>query len=111
MDPLSYQTELLEKFAQIVHDEAGQEYEKIVCDFEYNANEGWSESEYRFWKNGIEVRKGISVENSCRSADLLADLHAAMKAHTGGDWKSFTLTLGSDGRAQTKFHYPESGGL
>ena len=107
MDPLAYQTEILEKLAQIIHDEADHDYQNIICDFEYNFSEGWSESEYRYWKNGEEIRKGISVENSCRSGDLLADLHAAMKAHTGGDWKSFTLTLGGDGRAHTKFRYPE----
>jgi hypothetical protein len=30
-----------------------------------------------------------------------------MKAHTGGEWTSFTLTLDANGKAHTKFHYPD----
>ena len=40
--------------------------------------------------------------------ELIPKLHSMMKSHTGGEWTSFTLTLNKDGKAHTKFHYPEA---
>ncbi|MFT6774209.1 MAG: hypothetical protein ACJA1L_001921 [Paracoccaceae bacterium] len=37
----------------------------------------------------------------------MIELHALMKAHTGGDWNAFTITLDKDGKATVKFEYPE----
>jgi hypothetical protein len=31
-----------------------------------------------------------------------------MKAHTGGNWQAFILTIDKDGRVTAKFEYPET---
>lgn len=38
---------------------------------------------------------------------IVQELHALMKAHTGGDWTAFTLLINEDGSVTTNFEYPD----
>ncbi len=38
---------------------------------------------------------------------LVKELHAKMKAHSGGDWDAFTLFINADGSVTTKFEYSD----
>jgi Protein of unknown function, DUF600 len=108
MNPFERQTEILNYLVQIMHDEADGDYEKLTCRFEINLEEEWSETKFVFQRNGLEVSKGISEKYTWDIHNALEELHIAMREHTGGEWTSFTLTLDKDGKAHTKFHYPES---
>jgi Protein of unknown function, DUF600 len=108
VNPFERQTEILNHLVQIMHDESDKNYEKSTCYFELNIIEGWSETRFSFTQRGLEISRPISEEFTWEIHSLLEELHAAMKAHTGGEWKSFTLTLDKGGKAHTKFYYPEA---
>jgi hypothetical protein len=38
---------------------------------------------------------------------LVFSLHEEIKNYTGGEWTTFTLTIGKDGKAKASFEYPE----
>jgi hypothetical protein len=108
MDPLSKQTEIMEKIAQILHDEADYRYERVVGEFDFGGGyEGSAAVTIHILKEGKNLNPGISDKNIFEVNDLAVELRSSMKAHTGGEWISFTLTLDADGKAHTKFHYPE----
>ena len=107
MNPFERQTEILNNLVQIMHDEASDKYQKMNCRFEINLEEGWSETKFSFIENDVEISKAISENYTWAIHDMLQELHIAMKEHTGGKWDYFTLSLEKDGRAHTKFHYPE----
>jgi len=104
------QTAILEKISQIMHEEAERDYEKASCDFE-SFGEGDEETAittFSYTANGQAINTGLSDKNIFEAVDSAVKLRTLMKAHTGGEWTSFTLTLDADGQAKTKFVYPES---
>jgi hypothetical protein len=100
------QVEVLNKITQIMHESAELNYEEMTCRFEYYVDEGdWSvDSEFSFIRGGILHRARLNDPNG-GVYRLVHQLHELMKAHTGGDWKSFVLTVDTTRKAHTKFAY------
>lgn len=96
---------ILGKLANILFNSIDQKYEKLHCKYEYIF--GTISTSISYEKNSdvisIEAPCGVASEN----LDLCLELRELMKSHTGGEWNSFTLTLDADGKAHTKFHYPD----
>lgn len=80
--------------------------------------EGIAQSLYSTWsKEFMEAGKRrlagetkynrLSYPDDAILYDVIPQLHAKMKAHTGGNWKTFTLTINKDGSVKTTFEYPE----
>jgi hypothetical protein len=108
MNPLYKQTEIMEKIAQILHEEADYKYEKVTGNFNFSGGyRGSAAITIHITREGKDLNPGISDNNIFEANNLAVELRAAMKAHTDGEWDSFTLTLDADGKAHTKFHYPE----
>jgi hypothetical protein len=102
------QAEILNQISQVMHDSAATNYEEMHCRFEYFIDEGdWSvDSEFSFVRNG-DLHQGLLNDYTGRVYELAHQLHQRMMAHTGGNWKSFVLTVDATGRAHTDFAYEE----
>ena len=105
------QTEILNEIANIMILGAPENCEEIKCVFEYRY--GYDDGSYGVGKQFEYLQNNerdyvILFDPKYRITELVPKLHALMKAQTGGEWTSFTLTLDKDGKAHTKFHYPES---
>jgi Protein of unknown function, DUF600 len=108
MNPFERQTQILSDLGQAMHDSADQNYEKIECIFTFNSSGNWSKAEFSYTKDGKEISEFLKKKDGVSEYSLLEELHTIMKNHTGGEWDSFTLTLDADGKAHTKFHYPDA---
>lgn len=100
------QMEILRKITKIMHTPRRGGYDEMRCEFDYEAYEGgWSvRSKYSLVRGGVLVSDFLD-DLKDTSSDLVHQLHELMKSHTGGDWKSFVLSVDSSGKANTKFVY------
>lgn len=106
MNPLEEQTEVLNELAQILHSEAGDDYDFVMCEYEFLERYNTISSSLKLSKNGREYYKEMSSGAPSQNAELAFKLRTLMKAHTGGEWESFTLKIDDQGKAHTKFYYP-----
>jgi len=111
-NPIEEQREIINQLYGIVRDSAPTEATSSACRFEYDHDyeDGSFSVEEEFWYFiGLERKSAAMDENISEPVmGLVKELHAKMKAHTGGDWDAFTLTIEEDGRVTTKFEYPNS---
>ena len=100
------QLEVLNGLTKIMHDSSRGDYEEMRCEFDYEVYVGgWSVgSKYSFIRNGLSVSELLDDPED-KASDFVHQLHELMKAHTGGDWKKFVLSIDSSGKANTKFTY------
>ncbi len=105
MDYIFDQTDTISKLSQIIHDESDPGYELARCVSE--VDEDSVDEYFEFFISGEKINRSISDENGWHVLNLVLKLHQLMKEHSGGEWEEMELTLDSDGRANTKFTYPE----
>lgn len=100
------QVEILKQITQIMYDSAESSCDEMLCKFDYFMDDGdWSvASEFAFVRNTTSHRCLLN-DPTGSIYGLVHQLHELMKAHTGGDWKSFVLTVDTSGKAKTKFTY------
>lgn len=98
--------DILNHITQVMHDSAESSYEEMRCKFDHFVDEGdWSiDSEFSFVRNG-EVHRTVLADATGQVYKKVHQLHELMKAHTGGDWKSFVLAVDPSGKAKTNFTY------
>lgn len=102
------QSGILEKLANLLYNSCTAKYDFISLECNYMPN-------YNTFGVTLSIRL-LGQENyiippdgmASDSIDLAEELHTLMKAHTGGEWSSLTLTLDTEGKAHTKFYYPDS---
>lgn len=108
MSSLIDQTIILEKLANILYNSTEVDYDLLKSEYEFMSEYNTISTSLSFEKEGksvyFEAPHGIASKNLY----LCEELRNLMKAHTGGEWTSFTLTLDKEGKAHTKFHYPET---
>jgi len=108
MNPIEEQRQIIDVLYQAVILVAPKDFDSVVCRFDYDHgyDDGSSSigSQLAFSRNGVTEYALLRNDDAL---DLVPVLHAQMKAHTGGDWNAFTLTIKEDGRVTTKFEYPE----
>lgn len=108
MNSIERQTEILSQLSQILHDDADEGYNFAIGEFDYLPEYETISNYFLFEKDSVKVNRPFSDDAVTKNLDLCEELRALMKEHTGGEWKSFTLTIDADGKAKAKFHYPES---
>ena len=103
---IQQQVEVLNKITQVMHESADFDYEEMTCRFDYYIDDGeWSvDSEFSFVRKGTLHRARLN-DPTGGVYRFVHQLHELMKDHTGGDWRSFILTLDATGKAHTKFVY------
>lgn len=107
MNPLERQTEILNILLQMMHSSADSNYQELLCKFSFNKAGMCCGSEFYYYNNGEKISEFLREKEGMSEYSLLEELHTIMKEHTGGEWDSFTLTLDANGKAHTKFHYPD----
>lgn len=110
MNPIEQQTMILNNLCQLLHDNADEGYDEACCEFKYYFGDDGSlgfGAKFHFSIDGLVNSRVFRDTNENRFDDLILKLHTLMKEHTGGDWKTFTLTLDKNGKATTKFDYSE----
>lgn len=106
MSCIEKQVGILNELSGLIHQSAGLNYDSASCKFEINIEDESVGQEFLFTKGDQEV-SALLEDPEWIIMDLVFDLYKEMKAHTGGEWISFTLTIGEDGKATTKFEYTE----
>ena len=105
---MQHQINILNEISQLLHNEANCQYEGLNCIFEIeDAQEETMDTTFKYTLGGVSKNVGISDSAIWSLLDLVLELHALMKAHTGGSWTKFTLSLDKAGKATTKFEYPD----
>ncbi len=110
-NPIEEQRLIIDQLYQVVKGSCPEEANSAHCRFEYDhgyEDESSSVVE-EFWHSsgGRAVSDFLSRDLRYPVTRLVRELHAKMKAHTGGDWDAFTLFINEDGTVTTKFEYPD----
>lgn len=108
MNSLLRQQEILNELANILYNSFDGNYETLKCDYEFLKDYNTISTSLSFEKNDTESSFEAPHGVASKNLDLTEELRLLMKEHTGGEWTSFTLTLDADGKATTKFTYPEN---
>ena len=99
------QFEILEEIAQAAFNVSHGEYDELVLEVKVDVEEGWIEATCKQTLGGTTEQLSLfDVEDP----DLMAlsfALHEAMKEHTGGDMKKYTLRIDGKGAAKASFEY------
>jgi len=106
-NPISAQTDLLSEIVRFIYDSSPPEFEDAICIFEYFREEdgSWSVgSQFSYTAKEKNVGGYLNDPND-KVSNLVAKLHDEMQAHTGGDWRSFNLSIKNGGAATVKFQY------
>lgn len=88
-------------------DEANKNYDSVTHAGEINIDEWWLDSYFSFASDGKRHSFALSEEGEDVLFGLVFSLHEEIKNYTGGEWTTFTLTIGKDGKAKASFEYPE----
>lgn len=111
MNPIEEQRQVIDQLYRIVKGSCPDGAELVKCRFDYD--HGHSDgsisvgSEFSYFYDGKAHYPALDRELRRPVKDLVKELHAKMKAHTGGDWDAFTLFINEDGSVTTKFEYPD----
>lgn len=106
-NPIEIQTAILSALTDIMYASAPSNFEDATCSFEYSAEEdgSWSVgSTFSYMLNGKRVSELLNDEPD-DAATLVAKLHGAMRSHTGGEWRSISISLKNGARANANFEY------
>lgn len=106
MNPIDKQVEILNKLVAVMVRSPETDYDTLTCRFDISIEDDFVGQKFFYVKNGKEV-SALLDDPDWEVMDWVFDLHKEMKAHTGGEWTAFTLAIGEDGKAKTKFEYPE----
>lgn len=105
------QRKIIDQLYRIVKESCPEDVMSAKCRFEYDHGyEDGSESvgeTFYYTRNNVNISAALKHTLAFPVMDLVPQLHAKMKAHTGGDWYAFTLTINKDGSVTTKFEYPD----
>jgi hypothetical protein len=107
--PMEDQRALIDQLYRAVVARAPDGFTSAACRFEYD--HGYEDgssgvgSQLTFF---VGAERKYALLNNDQALDLVPRLHAAMKAHTGGDWNAFTLFINEDGSVTTRFEYPDA---
>lgn len=107
MNPIDKQVEILNKLISMMMRSPETDYDTLTCRFELSIEDDSVSQEFTYMKNGKSV-SALLDDPDWEAMNWVFRLHKEMKAHTGGEWTAFTLTLEEDGKAKTNFEYPES---
>jgi hypothetical protein len=111
-NPIEEQRLIIDQLYRIVEGSCPSQATSARCRFKYDHGyaDGSSSVGQAFYytTNGESVSAALDRTLRAPVMDLVIQLHAAMKAHTGGDWNAFTLFINEDGSITTKFEYPDT---
>ena len=111
MNPIEEQRQIIDQLYWIVKGSCPEGTLSALCRFDYD--HGHSDGSVSVGSKFSYLHDGKkhypALERNLRGAvmDLVPQLHAKMKAHTGGDWDASTLFINEDGSVTTKFEYPD----
>lgn len=111
MNPIEEQRKLIDQLYHLVHKSSQDGFDTATCRFDYFVAEDDGSSsigtKLSYIKAGETKYGRLSYPEDEILYEVIPQLHSAMKAHTGGDWQAFVLTINQDGSVTTKFEYPE----
>lgn len=109
--PIEEQRQIIDQLYHIVRASCPEKFLSAKCLFEYD--HGFADgsasvgSAFSYVSDNVEHFPALDRDLRLSVKKLVPDLHAKMKAHTGGDWDAFTLFINEDGSVTTKFEYPD----
>lgn len=110
-NPIEEQRQIIDELYWIVKGSCPPNTTSARCRFDYD--HGYDDGSYSVGEvfyytiNGQNISAALDHKLTFPITDLVPQLHALMKAHTGGDWKAFTLLINEDGSVTTNFEYPD----
>lgn len=110
-NPIEEQRQIIGQLYWIVKSSCPPDATSARCRFEYD--HGYDDGSYSVGEafyytiSDRNVSAASDHKHTLPITDLVPQLHALTKAHTGGDWAAFTLFINEDGSVTTKFEYPD----
>ncbi|MBO9519445.1 MAG: DNA/RNA non-specific endonuclease [Porphyrobacter sp.] len=108
VNPIEEQKDLIDKLYKIVICSCPDVFQEASYLFEYVIFDDGSSSvgqEFEYVSGGTTFFATLNPALRGPVMELVEQLHAKMKEHTGGDWRSFRLTINENGSVSTKFEY------
>ena len=99
------QIEILNEIAEAAFTASEGEYDELVLEVEVHPKGGWTQE--RCWqsKNGEIEQLSLFGIHDPDLMTLSFELHDAVNKHTGGDLKSYTMTIDKEGTAKVDLDY------
>ena len=110
MNHIENQRTLIDQLYHLVLKSIKGDFDTATCWFKYSVSDDRSSSigsKFSYIKAGKIKYDYLAYPDDDILDEVIPQLHAAMKAHTGGAWEAFTLTINQDGSVSTKFEYPD----
>ena len=79
--------------------------DEVVMEVELDPREGWTKRHSFQNVAGVVRDLSIDTQDEIELMELSFQLHEAMKEHTGGDLKKYTIRIDESGKATAKFEY------
>jgi ABC-type cobalamin transport system ATPase subunit len=109
MNPVEEQRSIIDQLHRIVSGSCPADAASASCRFEYLKCEDGSCSVtqvFEYVQHGKSVSAVLDRALRAPVMTLVKDLHAAIEAHTGGDWQAFVLAVNQDHSVTVRFEYP-----
>ena len=103
-NPIQKQLDILNKICSIFFS-VPENFDSLVFEYRFDPEEGWSGTKLTTLREGKPIQTTLPEQDEYTLEELCEKLHDEMQAHTGGDWRKFTLTIDENGEAKTKFSY------
>ena len=110
MSPIENQRLLIDQLYHLVKKSIKGDFDTATCWFKYSVSDDRSSSirsKFSYVKAGKIKYDHLAYPDDDILDEVIPQLHASMKPHTGGDWEAFTLRINEDGSVSTKFEYPD----
>ncbi|WP_157084601.1 hypothetical protein [Sphingomonas pituitosa] len=108
-NPLESQRELIDQLYRIMKGSCPDHASSAICRFEYRhgSDDGSFSVEEAFGYviDGAPVSALLKGDLATPVHHIIPELHALMKAHTGGDWAECTVKINEDGTVAASFDY------
>lgn len=108
-NPLERQRELIDQLYHIMKDSCPDHVSSATCRFKYRqgSDDGSFSVEEAFGYviDGAPVSALLREDLATPVPHIIRDLHALMKAHTGGDWAECTVKINEDEIVAASFDY------
>ena len=99
------QLAILNEIAEFAFTASKGDYDELVLEVEVNVEGGWTNS--RCWQTANGETEQLSLFG-IRDPDLMTlsfELHEEVRNHTGGNLKSYIVTIDKEGKAAVDFKY------
>ena len=97
--------DIIKEITDIAIFESGDDFDELTLTIKFSMEDDWIESLCEIVKDGKSDTPIIWDDALDELKELTFALHQAVKDHTGGDLKGYTIRIDETGKAKSNFQY------